>query len=54
MDAVDPIAWLSLDVRNGENADIVTEFQKNQGVWEPWEQSPADIEIRRHIKETGK
>ena len=54
LDAVKPIARLPLDVRNSENADLAAEFHKNQGVWETREQSPTDIEIRRHIKETGK
>jgi hypothetical protein len=54
LDAVKPVAWLPLDVRNSENADFATEFHKNQGVWETREQSPANREIRRHIKETGK
>jgi len=54
LDAVKPIARLPLDVRNSENADLVTELHKNQGVWETREQSPTDGKIRRYIKETGK
>ena len=54
LDAVKPIARLPLDVRNSENADLATEFHKNQGVWETREQSPTNREIRRYIKKTGK
>ena len=54
LDTVKPIAGLPLDVRNSENANLATELHKNQGVGETREQSPPDIEIRRHIKKTGK
>jgi len=54
LDSIKPISRLPLDVRNSENADLAAELHKNQGVWETREQSPPDIEIRRHIEKTGK
>ena len=41
-------------MRNSQDANLVTEFNKNHGIWETRKQGPTDRKIRRRIKETGK
>ncbi len=54
LDAVKPVAGLSPAVRDRENADLVAELDKNHAVWETREHSATDIQVWRHIEETGK